>query len=54
MKKYIIPTMSISIFGDLTETTDSAAYVEGLKDVPNTNIAQITLQSMQDITKFTF
>lgn len=57
MKKYITPNMDIRIFSDITETTDSSVeqtYVTGLKDLDKNAKAQVTLEQMSQITKFTF
>lgn len=49
--------MDIRIFSDITETTDSSVeqtYVTGLKDLDKNAKAQVTLEQMSQITKFTF
>ena len=59
MKKYIAPTMSISIFSDITETTNTNSvvdptYVTGLQGSDIDAKAQVKLNEMSAITKFTF
>lgn len=59
MKKYITPNMNIRIFSDLTETAETTVsvatlYVGGLNNIEANNRAQVNLEAMKAITKFTF
>lgn len=60
MKEYTMPSMSVRIFSNLTETAENTVasvatpYVTGLASISENNKAQVTMNNMKQITKFTF
>lgn len=57
MKKYKIPTMSISKFDDAIETTDISGtqpYIAEFNDIEGVNKTQISLSGMSNIVTFVY
>lgn len=58
MKKYKIPTMSISQFDDAIETTNISGvkqpYIQELNEIQEVNKTQINLSAMSNIVTFVY